>query len=784
MSDVPSIKINTTTYPTIRSALTAAASGSTIVLSAGSFNITKSDNDSATPEKPGASAATLAGSASSNLTVKGAGAQRTTIGGNASLYARGVDGSIAPSGMRVEDLLLVYAGASGYIFSPSKGSIPFDPDAPTISNYSLRNVSFSGQHLGAVGVSGTYMDISGSNDVTFDAIKVSLSGQFGYDPLFGTGGGFFVFNEGGRNVQILNSEFDESGYSSSVLFFAVPDARVHANRFLGAGLIKQDDGTDTAYNPRGERFYNSGGFFSNNYLNSGAFFDYFFNVSDGGAVWQDYKSKHFTPDGTFGLRTVISGNTFDLLTGGYGVMIRSDSDASVVQKTLTLSGNTFNNGLAVRSELSTPGELVFGSNTVNGTLFNSLHVGGVKDDQLNMSPIGGSASNWLSGGPGNDQLNGASSAFDAFVFWAPLDSQANVDTIRGFEAASGTPDQIWLDVSRFAGLDSTNGLLDANSFVSNSTGLTAALRSQIIYNLSSGTLSYDSDGAGAVQGIAFAVLEGKPVLSAHDIFLFGSPQTPLSPALPSVSLDLTPASVTEDGTSNLTYTFTRSGSTGNPLTVSYAVGGTATLDSDYTGIAATGSTKSVQFMAGSATATVVVNPSADLTVETNETVSLTLAASSEYIIATADPITGVILNDDVQMRGTIGPNTFSTKSNSNTGQGGTDTFRLSKSTKSTFTANDFITDFAKGSHIIDASLNRPPTVQISSPQPTKLGSGPVSQLLRTTGDFKANRSSVVTFGASDARRTFFAINNSTAAFPNSADAITGYTGDLAPLQVI
>ncbi len=54
--------------------------------------------------------------------------------------------------------------------------------------------------------------------------------------------------------------------------------------------------------------------------------------------------------------------------------------------------------------------------------------------------------------------------------------------------------------------------------------------------------------------------------------------------LPSITLAVSPGSVTEDGTSNLIYTFTRSGSTTNSLIVNYSIGGTATNGSDYASI--------------------------------------------------------------------------------------------------------------------------------------------------------------------------------------------------------
>jgi len=49
---------------------------------------------------------------------------------------------------------------------------------------------------------------------------------------------------------------------------------------------------------------------------------------------------------------------------------------------------------------------------------------------------------------------------------------------------------------------------------------------------------------------------------------------------PAVTLAVSPASVLEDGVTNLVYTFTRTGVTANSLTVNYTVGGTATLGTE------------------------------------------------------------------------------------------------------------------------------------------------------------------------------------------------------------
>jgi Ca2+-binding RTX toxin-like protein len=115
---------------------------------------------------------------------------------------------------------------------------------------------------------------------------------------------------------------------------------------------------------------------------------------------------------------------------------------------------------------------------------------------------------------------------------------------------------------------------------------------------------------------------------------------------PVISLAVSPASVAEDGSGNLIYTFTRTGPTSSALSVNYTVGGTATLGTDYTGISASGTTKRVSIAAGSSTATVIVDPTLDATIEPDETLSLSLASGSGYTIGTTNPVSGIISNDD------------------------------------------------------------------------------------------------------------------------------------------
>ena len=111
---------------------------------------------------------------------------------------------------------------------------------------------------------------------------------------------------------------------------------------------------------------------------------------------------------------------------------------------------------------------------------------------------------------------------------------------------------------------------------------------------------------------------------------------------PSVSISVSPASVSEDGATNLTYTVTRSLNLTSPTTVNITTSGTATSGVDYTGGVAT-----VVIPAGATTAPITINPTVDGTVEADETVILTVAAGTGYTVGVPASATGNILNDDV-----------------------------------------------------------------------------------------------------------------------------------------
>jgi hypothetical protein len=129
--------------------------------------------------------------------------------------------------------------------------------------------------------------------------------------------------------------------------------------------------------------------------------------------------------------------------------------------------------------------------------------------------------------------------------------------------------------------------------------------------------------------------------------------------LPQVTLAVSPASVLEDGATNLSYTFTRTGSTANAMTVNFSVGGTASFtqpDYSQSGAATfTATSGTVVIPSGSSTATVTIDPSADTTVEPDETVVLTVTSGSGYSVGSSSSATGTIVNDDTDISVAVSP---------------------------------------------------------------------------------------------------------------------------------
>ncbi|MFV1465832.1 MULTISPECIES: M10 family metallopeptidase C-terminal domain-containing protein [unclassified Phaeobacter] len=128
----------------------------------------------------------------------------------------------------------------------------------------------------------------------------------------------------------------------------------------------------------------------------------------------------------------------------------------------------------------------------------------------------------LRGGRGNDMLDGglmADTLFggqgdDYFRFSTELGAD-NIDEIRDFDVASDT---ILLDSAIFTEVGA-EGVLDFGAFHSSASGTALDAADRIVYNTSSGALTYDADGRGGDDAIQFAQLQSGLQLTADDFVI-------------------------------------------------------------------------------------------------------------------------------------------------------------------------------------------------------------------------------------------------------------------------
>jgi subtilase family serine protease len=305
---------------------------------------------------------------------------------------------------------------------------------------------------------------------------------------------------------------------------------------------------------------------------------------------------------------------------------------------------------------------------------------------------------------------------------------------------------------------------------------------------------------------------------ANNTFTIPITLTPNS--LPTITLTPPSSSVAEDGVRNLEYTFTRTGATTSPLTVSYTIGGSASLGSDYTGISKAGTPKKLVFPIGANSTTLTVDPVADGSSEPNETITLQLSSGANYIIGTHSAVTGTILNDDLigtkssdTLVGSALDENVSGLAGNDTLQGGGGQDRLDggigadlltggtgndifffRPKQSLLAAPDRLTDFAIGADrlgLLSASgaALPPPTAfsRASDSQATNLASMVSAVFTDANGATDgsqplATRSAALVVATAPAiAGTWLVINDAKAGFQSSNDLLINLTGLTGPL---
>ncbi|MCF7731274.1 MAG: PKD domain-containing protein [Akkermansiaceae bacterium] len=185
------------------------------------------------------------------------------------------------------------------------------------------------------------------------------------------------------------------------------------------------------------------------------------------------------------------------------------------------------------------------------------------------------------------------------------------------------------------------GSLAANLQVNYRLGGTAT--NGVDYNTLSGTVLIPAGNATAnitVTPIQDALVNGSRTVVAtlasapgcNPVIPTAATITIIDDNIPGITLSVLRASAYESGANTGAFTFTRTGSTVDPLTVDYTIYGTGINGTDYALI-----TNSILIPAGAAGATLTIEALADAILESTETVVLTLQNSPAYAVRTATP---------------------------------------------------------------------------------------------------------------------------------------------------
>ncbi len=209
-----------------------------------------------------------------------------------------------------------------------------------------------------------------------------------------------------------------------------------------------------------------------------------------------------TLNGGDGNDTLHGGIGADILDGGEG-RDKADYRYSTAAVTVDLAANTASGGDAT-------GDTFSSIENVGGSAFNDTLIGNNENNSL----YGNDGDDILSGGDGRDYIR-SGEGNDTIVFDTALDTVSNRDTIGDFVTDQ---DKLALDNSVFSALVD-EGVLSVENFQSNATGIAADANDYILYNTTSGILSYDADGNGAGVAVDFAKLSSNPEVKASDIMI-------------------------------------------------------------------------------------------------------------------------------------------------------------------------------------------------------------------------------------------------------------------------
>jgi Ca2+-binding RTX toxin-like protein len=358
--------------------------------------------------------------------------------------------------------------------------------------------------LAGSAISGTGNSLA--NQIIGNALDNTLDGGAGADTMTGGAGNdsYVVDNDGDVVNELANQGTDHVTASVSFTLSA------NVENLTLTGAASEGIGNDLANQIQGNAQNNllvgAGG---DDTLDGGAGVDTLtggtgndsYVVDNDGDVVNELVSQgidHVTASLSFSL----SDNVEDL------TLIGSATDGTGNDLANQIVGNSQDNSLdgAAGSDVLSGGD---GNDALTGGLGNDHLDGGADDDLV----LGGAGNDSLAGGTGADILSGGT-GHDTFVFDTPLVA-GNVDTITDFTVVVGLNNDLF-NLSQSVFTEIGLGTLSAAAFHVGSAATDGAQR--VIYNNTTGALSYDLDGSGAAAAVQFATLTTHPALT-NDYFV-------------------------------------------------------------------------------------------------------------------------------------------------------------------------------------------------------------------------------------------------------------------------
>jgi CSLREA domain-containing protein len=455
-----------------------------------------------------------------------------------------------------------------------------------------------------------------NRDRVFDVLN---GGQLSLQNVLVTGGAPVTAGSNGGGIRVINNGFLD-------LYNSIVSSNIASSIFSDGGGIHNDG---SLYLRNGSMVSNNSAVIGGGIFNVGTLIavnSTINNNSDGGGI--------YNYSGSMTLINTTVNNNYDQYSNG-GISIEN---GSVALLNTTVSGN-FGGGISAGAS----GVLNLINSTVTNNTVNSYIYGDGKGGGISQFRATVNLKNTIVAG--NFNTNG-----DRSDLVGAFNGNNNnlIGSLTGASGTVGTGTDIVNPNPGLGPLQNNGGLTLTHALLPGSPAINAGNNSLIPAD----TEDLDSDG-NTSESLPYDQRGLTRIASGTvDIGAFETQAATLTPTITVTASDSNAAETLSGQPTNPgVYTFTRTGGTTNPLTVKYALSGTATNGVDYNNLGT-----SIVIPVGQSNITLTLNPIDDNLVEGNKTAILTLASDSAYTIGNANNATITIADNDSNVSFT--PNDF------------------------------------------------------------------------------------------------------------------------------